>query len=48
MGLKSMEERVNLLKGEFTIRSREGEGTMILVKLPYGQGIESWQVNPMA
>ena len=48
MGLKSMEERVKLLKGEFTIRSRGGEGTMILVKLPYGQGIESWQVNQMA
>jgi PAS domain S-box-containing protein len=47
MGLKSMEERVKLLKGEFTIRSRNGEGTMILVKLPYGQGIDSWE-NPTA
>lgn len=42
MGLKSMEERVKLLKGTFTIRSRPGEGTMILVKLPYGQGQMSW------
>ncbi len=43
MGLKSMEERVKLLKGEFTIRSRSGEGTMILVKMPYGQASESWE-----
>ncbi|GAB6095970.1 hypothetical protein JCM14469_22230 [Desulfatiferula olefinivorans] len=42
MGLKSMEERVKLLKGSFTIRSRPGEGTMILVKLPYSQGQVSW------
>ena len=42
MGLKSMEERVKLLKGDFTIRSRPGDGTMILVKLPYGQGKEGW------
>ncbi len=43
MGLKSMEERVKLLKGEFSIRSRGGEGTMILVKLPYSHGLESWK-----
>ncbi len=40
MGLKSMEERVKLLKGEFTVRSREGEGTMILAKLPYGRPLD--------
>ncbi|MDA8402712.1 MAG: histidine kinase [Desulfobacteraceae bacterium] len=43
MGLKSMEERVKLLRGEFTIRSRPGEGTMILVKLPYTHGKETWE-----
>lgn len=37
MGLKSMEERVKLLHGTFTLRSRPGEGTMILAKLPYYQ-----------
>jgi signal transduction histidine kinase len=37
MGLKSMEERVNLLGGELTIRSRPGEGTRIVVKSPYQQ-----------
>ncbi|MBU1169466.1 MAG: PAS domain-containing protein [Proteobacteria bacterium] len=42
MGLKSMEERVKLLKGDFTIRSRPGEGTMILVRLPYRQGNDVW------
>ncbi len=40
MGLKSMEERVKLLKGEFTVRSREGEGTMILAKLPYSKPLD--------
>lgn len=42
MGLKSMEERVKLLKGDFSIRSRPGEGTMILVKLPYYFSAENW------
>lgn len=42
MGLKSMEERVKLLNGEFTIRSRPGEGTMILAKLPYSKVNEPW------
>ena len=35
MGLKSMEERVNLLDGELTIRSQQGSGTRIVVKFPY-------------
>ncbi|BCS94866.1 hypothetical protein DSLASN_04980 [Desulfoluna limicola] len=37
MGLKSMEERVNLLEGELTIRSQKGSGTRIVVKFPYNQ-----------
>ncbi|VFQ47010.1 PAS domain-containing sensor histidine kinase [Desulfoluna butyratoxydans] len=40
MGLKSMEERVNLLSGTLTLHSREGAGTRILVKFPAGLSIE--------
>lgn len=40
MGLKSMEERVNLLSGTLTLHSREGSGTRILVKCPAGLTIE--------
>lgn len=42
MGLKSMEERVKLLNGTFSIRSRPGEGTMILAKLPYCHDENLW------
>ncbi len=34
MGLRSMKERVNLLGGEITIRSRLMKGTKIVIKLP--------------
>ena len=37
MGLRSMEERVHLLRGEMTIRSKPEEGTIILVKFPYAE-----------
>ncbi len=37
MGLKSMEERVNLLCGTLALHSREGSGTRIVVKFPYNQ-----------
>jgi PAS domain S-box-containing protein len=35
MGLRSMEERVHLLKGNMAIRSRPSEGTSIFIKIPY-------------
>lgn len=35
MGLKSMEERANLLNGKFTIQSRSGVGTKIFIEVPY-------------
>jgi len=35
MGLRSMEERVNLLHGRVKIQSRPGEGTKILVEVPF-------------
>jgi len=35
MGLQNMMERAAMLKGEFKIQSRKGEGTRILVKVPY-------------
>jgi PAS domain S-box-containing protein len=34
MGLRSMEERVLLLKGNFRIRSQEDKGTKIMVEIP--------------
>jgi signal transduction histidine kinase len=35
MGLRSMEERVNLLGGQITINSRPMQGTKILIKIPF-------------
>ena len=35
MGLSSMEERVNLLKGAIKIQSHAGEGTKVLIEVPY-------------
>ena len=37
MGLRSMEERVHLLRGKMTIRSKPEEGTIIIVKFPYAE-----------
>ncbi|MBW1903060.1 MAG: PAS domain S-box protein, partial [Deltaproteobacteria bacterium] len=35
MGLRSMEERVLLLKGKMTIQSKSAEGTKILIEVPF-------------
>jgi signal transduction histidine kinase len=35
MGLRSMEERVGLLGGKITIRSRPSQGTRIFIEVPY-------------
>jgi signal transduction histidine kinase len=35
MGLRSMEERVHLLKGKIAIKSRPMEGTSVFIKIPY-------------
>jgi signal transduction histidine kinase len=35
MGLKSMEERVNLLNGKFKIQSKKGVGTKIFIEVPF-------------
>ena len=35
MGLSSMEERANLLKGAIKIQSHPGEGTKVLIEVPY-------------
>jgi len=37
VGLHSMEERVNLLKGSFRIESRPGEGTCVYARFPIDQ-----------
>ncbi|MCU0578113.1 MAG: PAS domain S-box protein [Desulfobacterota bacterium] len=36
LGLSSMGERVRLIAGEFSIKSRPGEGTLIIVRVPFG------------
>ncbi len=43
-GLKGMEERTSLLGGSFIVRSRRGEGTEIIVSIPYLQ--EETDENP--
>ena len=45
MGLRSMEERVSLLRGRMTIQSRSGKGTKILIKIPYRQENSDQQTN---
>jgi signal transduction histidine kinase len=34
LGLKTMQERVNILKGRVTFKSKEGKGTSIIVQIP--------------
>jgi signal transduction histidine kinase len=34
LGLKTMAERITMLKGSFAIRSKRAEGTSILVQIP--------------
>jgi signal transduction histidine kinase len=34
LGLASMEERVRLIQGDFSIRSKQGQGTVIKVRAP--------------
>jgi PAS domain S-box-containing protein len=38
MGLRSMEERVNLLGGEWNLHSKPGKGTKIHIKVPCAEG----------
>lgn len=38
LGLQNMAERVQLMGGELTIRSRRGEGTALEVQVPLGKG----------
>jgi PAS domain S-box-containing protein len=39
LGLSSMRERVQLIEGDFAIRSQPGKGTMITVRVPLAGGI---------
>lgn len=41
LGLKGMQERAKLLRGKLKIQSRRGEGTRILVVVPYSQEISA-------
>lgn len=38
LGILGMQERVRLISGEFQLKSREGEGTSIMVKIPVNTG----------
>jgi len=42
MGISSMRERVNLLMGRMSIRSRPGEGTRIFIKFPFREGLSDF------
>ena len=35
MGLRSMQERVNLLNGKMKLQSKRGQGTKVIIKLPF-------------
>ena len=37
MGLRSMQERVNLLNGKMKLRSKPGQGTKVTIKLPFAE-----------
>jgi signal transduction histidine kinase len=37
MGLMSMRERVNLLGGKVRITSKEGQGTKVVIKIPFNK-----------
>jgi PAS domain S-box-containing protein len=37
MGLRSMQERVNLMNGEMKLQSKPGRGTKVTIKLPIGE-----------
>jgi len=39
MGLKSMEERASLLKGNLKIQSRLMQGTKIFIEVPYKEKV---------
>jgi signal transduction histidine kinase len=34
MGLRSMQERVNLMNGEMKLQSKPGQGTKVSIKMP--------------
>ncbi len=44
MGIRSMQERVNLLQGQMTIQSQPMKGTKIFIKLPFEE--ESYRPDP--
>jgi PAS domain S-box-containing protein len=45
MGLRSMQERVNLMNGEMKLQSKPGQGTKVAVKLPFEEKKSSVQEN---
>jgi signal transduction histidine kinase len=45
MGLRSMQERVNLMNGEMKLKSKPGRGTKVTIKLPIGGNKRDAQEN---
>jgi PAS domain S-box-containing protein len=45
MGLRSMQERVNLMKGEMKLQSKPGRGTKVTIKLPVEEKKSDAQEN---
>lgn len=47
MGITGMEERVRLVVGELTIRSRTGDGTCVVVKVPLPEATSHGGKSPL-
>jgi len=45
MGLRSMQERVNLMNGEMKLQSKPGQGTKVAIKVPLEEKKDSGQEN---
>jgi signal transduction histidine kinase len=45
MGLRSMQERVTLLNGEMKLQSKPGQGTKVVIKLPFAEKKRGAQEN---
>ena len=45
MGLRSMQERITLLNGEIKLQSKPGQGTKVIIKLPFVENRSGGQEN---
>ncbi len=43
LGLRSMQERTNLLQGSMNFKSIPGEGTKVVIEIPYAMGMKTYE-----